>query len=60
MGNKSYNKMKTVLDLAEITQEGFRNLYNLRKYNQAKANAESIKQNAKRFLSNQNLNFLKI
>ena len=49
-----------VLDLGDTRQEGFRNIFNLRKYKQSKANAESIKQNAKRFLSNQNLDFFKI
>ena len=48
-----------VLDMADSREEGFRNIFNLRKYKQSKANAESIKQNAKRFLSNQNINFLK-
>ena len=48
-----------VLDLADSREEGFRNILNLRKYKQSKANAESIKQNAKKFLSNQSLNFLK-
>ena len=48
-----------VLDMADSRGEGFRNIFNLRKYKQSKANAESIKQNAKRFLSNQNINFLK-
>ena len=46
-----------VLDMADSREEGFRNIFNLRIYKQS--NAESIKQNAKRFLSNQNINFLK-
>ena len=38
---------ETVLDISDTPQEGFRNVYDLRKYNQSKANAESIRQNAK-------------
>ena len=48
-----------VLDVEDTTQDGFRNVYNLRKYNQLKAKTEFIKQNGKRFPSNQNLNILK-
>ena len=33
---------ETVLDKANSREEGFRNAYNLRKYKQSKANAESI------------------